>query len=47
MKKYKFKIGYDEKKIIVESLIEFRNKILKEGRYAEPINELLVMIMSK
>lgn len=47
MKKYKLKIIYDDKKIIKESLVNFRNIVMKQGRNYEPINEVLSLIMKK
>jgi hypothetical protein len=47
MKKYKLKIIYNDKKIIIENLVNFRNIVMKQGRNYEPINEVLSLIMKK
>lgn len=47
MKKIKVKINDEEKSIIMQALLEKRNKQLKENRPAEPVNELLEKIIKK
>ena len=47
MKKYKLKIIYNDKKIIIENLVNFRNIVMKQGRNYEQINEVLSLIMKK
>lgn len=44
MKKIKIPINENEKKMIISALIDFRNEILKQGRYTDPIDELLLKI---
>ena len=44
MKKYKLKLDIYELKIIINSLNEFRNKILEQGRYTEPVDELILKL---
>lgn len=34
----------NEKQIIIMALNEFRNKLLKQGRYTDPIDELILKI---
>ena len=41
------KINDEEKSIIMQALLEKRNKQLKENRPAEPVNELLEKIIKK
>ena len=45
MKKIKVKINDEEKSIIMQALLEKRNKQLKENRPTEPVNELLEKII--
>lgn len=47
MKKIKVKINNEEKNIIIQALVEKRNKQLKENRPTEPVNELLEKIIKK
>lgn len=42
MFKPKYKFSYDEVRIIVMALIEFKNQLLAEGRYTDAIDDLLV-----
>ena len=43
-KKIKLPIYNNETKIIINALNEFRNKIIKQGRCAEPVDELILKI---
>jgi len=40
MKKIKFPITNNEKRIILNALIEFRNDLLKQNRYTDSVDEL-------
>ena len=42
MKKYKLKLDIYELKIIINSLNEFRNKLIKENENKDVIDELLI-----
>ena len=42
MKKYKLKLDIYELKIIINSLNEFRNKLIKENENTDVIDELLI-----
>ena len=42
MFKPRFKFTHDEIRIIVMALVEFKNQLLSEGRYTDPIDELLI-----
>ena len=42
MFKPKFRFTYDEVRIIVIALIEFKNQLLAEGRYTDAIDDLLI-----
>lgn len=46
MKKNKIKLPIynNEIEIINKALIEFRNKIVKQGRYTNPIDELIIKV---
>ena len=46
-KKIKLPIYINEKEIIINALIEFRNKILQQGRYTDPIDELIIKVNKK
>lgn len=47
MKKIKIKINEDEKKLIVEALMEKRNEQIRNNRPADPINDVLLKILKK
>lgn len=40
--KYHLYLTQDERRMIVESLIELRNRLISKGRYTDVIDELLV-----
>jgi len=43
----KIKIGFtdDEIRIIVRSLVDLRNELIREGRYTDAVDELLLKFM--
>ena len=41
----KYKFIYDEIRIIVMSLIELKNQLIKEGRYTDAVDELLLNLV--
>lgn len=43
-KKIKLPIYNNEMKIILNALNEFRNKILQQGRYSDPVDELILKL---
>ncbi len=45
MKKCKFRFDEYEIGIIINSLIEMRNVLIKEGRYTDAIDELLLKLL--
>ncbi len=47
MKKIKIKINEEEKKLIVDALLEKRNKQIREHRPSEPVNEVLLKLLKK
>ena len=38
----KYKLTYDETRIIIMSLIELKNLLIREGRYTDAVDELLM-----
>lgn len=44
MKKIKLPINNKEKQIIINALIEFRNDLIKQERYTDSVDELLIMV---
>ena len=42
MSKTKYRFTYDEVRVIVLALVELKNQLIQEGRYTDPIDELLV-----
>ena len=42
MFKPKYKFSYDEIRIIVIALVELKNQLIAEGRYTDPVDDLLV-----
>ena len=45
MAKTKVALTYDEKRIIVMSLIELKNQPIREGRYTDALDELLIKFL--
>lgn len=43
----KYKLTYDEARIIIMSLIELKNQLIREGRYADAVDDLLIKFMEK
>ena len=42
MSKTKYRFTYEEVRIIVLALVELKNQLIAEGRYTDPVDELLV-----
>ena len=42
MLKSKYKFSYDEIRIIVMALVEFKNQLIAEGRYTDAVDDLLI-----
>ena len=38
----KYRFTYDEVRIIVLALIELKNQLVEEGRYTDPVDDLLI-----
>lgn len=45
MKKIKVKTSKSEKDLIVKSLVKMRNKLIRENKSAELVNELLIKLI--
>ena len=43
----KYKLTYDETRIIIMSLIELKNQLIREGRYTDAVDDLLIKFMEK
>ena len=43
--KVKIRFSDDEVRIIVRSLVELRNALIREGRYTDAVDELLLKFM--
>lgn len=41
----RYKLSYDERRIIVLCLIEMKNKLIRENRYTDAIDDLLVKLL--
>jgi len=44
MFKSKFRLEYDERRIIILALVTLRNQLIEEGRYTDPIDDLLIKL---
>ena len=42
MSKTKYRFTYDEVRVIVIALVELKNQLIAEGRYTDPVDELLM-----
>ena len=42
MSKTKYRFTYDEVRVIVLALVELKNQLIAEGRYTDPVDELLM-----
>ena len=42
MSNTKYKLSYDEVRVIVIALVELKNQLIAEGRYTDAVDELLV-----
>lgn len=42
--KYHFYLTYDERRTIINRLIELRNNLISQGRYTDIIDELLIKL---
>lgn len=42
--KYYLTVSTEETRVILHSLIELRNKLIREGRYTDCVDELIIKI---
>ncbi|MBO4235489.1 MAG: hypothetical protein J5928_03485 [Firmicutes bacterium] len=40
----KYKLSYDETRIIIMSLLELRNKLVDEGNYTDAIDDIIAKL---
>lgn len=40
--KYPFYLNHEERRVVINSLIDLRNNLISQGRYTDVIDELLV-----
>ena len=45
MSNTKYKLSYDEVRVIVIALVELKNQLIAEGRYTDPVDELLMIVV--
>ena len=45
-KKYRIRLTEFERGVLLNSLMEMRNSLIREGKDAEPVNELLLKIIN-
>ncbi len=45
-KKYYLHLTYEEQRIVLKSLIDMKNELIKQGRYTDPVDELIIKILS-
>ena len=47
MKKMYIKLSEEETNIIIRSLVEMRNSLIEQGRYTDPVNELILKLANQ
>lgn len=45
-KKFYLSLNTEEKKIVVQSLIDLKNDLIRQGRYTDPVDELLIKVLT-
>lgn len=45
-KKFYLYLNEEEKKIAVQSLIELKNDLIRQGRFTDPVDELLIKVLN-
>lgn len=45
-RKMKIELNVVERKIAVESLIELKNDLIKQGRYTDTVDEILIKLLN-
>lgn len=46
-KKIRIYITSDERNILAKSLIELRNSLIREGKYTDPVDDLLLKVLQQ
>ena len=46
-KKIRIYITSDERNILAKSLIELRNSLIREGKYTDPVDDLLMKVLQQ
>lgn len=46
-KKIRIYITSDERNILVKSLIELRNSLIREGKFTDPVDDLLLKVIQQ
>ncbi len=46
-KKIRIYITSDERNILAKSLIELRNSLIREGKYTNPVDDLLLKVLQQ
>lgn len=45
-KKYRYKLNDDEYTLIIYSLIDLKNVLIKQGRYTDAVDDLLIKLLN-
>ena len=43
----KYKLSYDEVKIIIYALVELKNQLIEEGRYTDAVDDILIKLIDR
>jgi len=43
----KYKLSYDEVKIIVYALVKLKNQLIEEGRYTDAVDDILIKLIDR
>jgi len=46
MRKMYVKLSEEERNILIKSLVEMRNCLIQQGRYTEPVNDLILKLVN-
>ena len=44
MKKYHVYLTYDQRRIILESLIDMKNELIRTGHYTDAVDEIIIEV---
>lgn len=45
-KKFYLYLNAEEQRIVIQSLIELKNDLIRQGRYTDPVDELLIKVLN-